>query len=114
MISARLTLFSFVPFPIRRAFAQAGDPSSPEENLWREVIARAVMDALGYTGVQSEADEHLNVVEDARDWLLRGINTAEVFDLAGMGNVDDVIDSIRETPPTPPEQQKRGRAKIRS
>lgn len=114
MISARITLFSFVPFPIRRAFAQAGEPTCSEETLWRETIARAVLDALGYTGVQSEADEHLNVIVDARDWFARGENVEDVFDLAGIGGFAEVRDSIRDTPATPPEEQKRARAKIRA
>jgi hypothetical protein len=85
-ISERIFQNAEIPFEIRKVFANAGEP--PEEfrgqvMLWRECVARAIMDALGHTG-QSEPDRHNAILLDAQQWFTEGTEVAEVFENAGL------------------------------
>lgn len=83
MIHLRLSSAPFLPFEIRRAFMQAPECSSDEQSLWREVLARVILDALGYTGQGTER-EHAQVIKEARDWFVNSQDMVTVFDLAGV------------------------------
>ena len=83
----RLSNIDKIPVQIRRAFRNAPEPKEWEETLWREVAARMVLDALGYTGLGSEPDDNDAAIRDAKRWF-RGIPNREdpiiVFDYANM------------------------------
>ncbi len=93
----RLSNIDKIRIKIRRAFRNASEPKEWEETLWREVAARMVLDALGYTGLGSEPDESDAAIRDARRWF-RGIPTREdpviVFDYA---NMENYFAGIRDT-----------------
>lgn len=72
-----------VPASVRRAFRSLDEPSTPEQRLFQEVVARAVLDALGHTGL-SDADQHNAAVRGARVWLKMADNNDIWFDLAGL------------------------------
>lgn len=70
-LSERISISTKLPFEVRRAFATAPDPEEEERNhviLWRECVARAIMDALGFTG-HTETDKHNAVMEEAQRWF---------------------------------------------
>lgn len=79
-----------VPESARRAFGIAARPNSAEESLWRDVAARMVLDACGYTNF-SKADkgdyrEHLKVMGEAHNWFRN--DASEVEEVFDMANVD--------------------------
>lgn len=113
MIQTKIGGLGFVPIEVRRAFAQTTDPKPGEETLWREVIARMVLDALGITGMQSSLYEHNTLVRDARIWWSpRGDTDRKLsFDLASIENMELISESMNRTTPIPLEQQKRKRQK---
>ena len=50
--------------------------------MWRECVARAVMDALGFTG-QTEVDKHNAIMLEAQRWFkYEHESMREVFELA--------------------------------
>lgn len=70
-LSERISISTKLPFEVRRAFANAPEPDGEERNqvmLWRECAARAIMDALGFTG-HTEIDKHNAVLEEAQRWF---------------------------------------------
>lgn len=83
----RLLGIKKIPHGIIKPFRNAEEPNSPEEVLWREVAARMILDAMGYTGMTGEPDKHDEVVKEARRWF-RGIPYPEspvaVFDNAAL------------------------------
>lgn len=61
-----------VPIIIKGVFNQVDDPSTPEEELWRERAARMTLDALGFTHITTKPLRHNESVRYARRWF-RGI-----------------------------------------
>lgn len=92
----RLSNIDKIPITIRKAFRNAPEPREWEETVWREVAARMVLDALGYTGLGSEPEENDAAIRDAKRWF-RGIPNPEdpimVFDYA---NMEHYLANIRE------------------
>jgi hypothetical protein len=85
MATHRLTFTPDIPEPIQRAFLLADEPSSAEENLWREVVARAVLDALGQTGLTNEPEQHIRAIREARRWFRDEPFAEDVFLMGGIG-----------------------------
>ncbi len=90
-MSRARTVLSDLPPDVAKIIGSLGEPLCPEETLWRKVATRAVLDAMGHTGL-SEHAHHNRVVRSARLWLRFGHNDpdvryrrhlspAEVFDL---------------------------------
>lgn len=111
LLAERMSANTDIPFEIRKVFANAEDPS-PETlehtTLWREVVARAILDALGITG-QTEPDRHNAILHDAQWWFKYSPDLREVFDLAGLPlkiTRDSVIENFALTKPSP--KYKRG------
>lgn len=86
-ISERISSNPNLPYGVRKAFAGAPDPEGWTRNwtlLWRECVARVVMDALGFTG-QTEVDKHNAIMLDAQRWFKYcHEDMREVFDLADL------------------------------
>lgn len=86
-IAERISANPHLPFGVRKAFANAAEPEGWSRAwvlMWRECVARAVMDALGYTG-QTEIDKHNAIMLDAQRWFKYAHeDMREVFDLADM------------------------------
>lgn len=84
-LSERIPSNPNLPFEVRQVFATAKEPEGLERNtivLWREVVARLIMDALGYTG-QTEPDKHNIILLEAQKWFRYSReDMQEVFDLA--------------------------------
>jgi hypothetical protein len=84
-IAERISANTDMPFNVRKAFNNAGEPegwSRPWVLMWRECAARAVMDALGYTG-QTEIDKHNAIMLEAQRWFKYAHDDMrEVFELA--------------------------------
>lgn len=59
--------------------------------LWREVAARATLDALGYTGITDQPSLHDRMVSAARNWFRFVGDAREVFVMAGVD-----LDEVRE------------------
>ena len=84
-IAERISSNVNLPFGVRKAFANAPEPegwSRPWVLMWRECVARAVMDALGFTG-QTEIDKHNAIMTEAQKWFKYAHeDMREVFELA--------------------------------
>lgn len=84
MLSDRIIQATYLPFEIRKIFQNAEEATCERQDLWRGVIARAIFDALGFTG-QSEKEKHEGDVKSAREWFESGGNDLEeVFTLANL------------------------------
>lgn len=68
MSSRRLLTLKNVPHRIKLAFWRAPTPKTNVDRLWREVAARAVLDALGHTGI-GQATRHNRLVMWTRLWF---------------------------------------------
>lgn len=107
MLPSRIARFSFVPLEIRRALYHVGAARCPEEDLFQNVIGRAVMDALGFTGLDEPSD-HNTAVSAARVWFKFGDNVAEYFEMARVENVHIVRKEILAvSPKVRPERPKK-------
>lgn len=94
LLSDRVRLDPAVPEPVRRAFETLGSPDDPRVNLFRDVIARAVLDAIGETGlVAAGRVRHETVVSGARAWLKFGVSRNHFFELADL-EVEDVVPHV--------------------
>ena len=84
MSTRRLLFIPAIPRQIRRSFDISEHDILPETKLWREVAARAVLDSLGYTGL-NEMQPHNKAVIEARHWFqVCREDVYTVFDLAGI------------------------------
>lgn len=100
-----------VPATVSRVFQQAEDPRGGEQRLFRDLCARAVLDALGHTG-HMEAQPHNVAVSDARNWFKHGnpqedMQPVDFFDLAGLENYEVVRRAVLEAEPIYMEDEKR-------
>ncbi len=68
---------------MRRIFGGLPPVSYDEELLFRDIVARAVLDAVGVTGA-AEIKQHNDIVRTARIWLRFGEDRDEFFDHAGL------------------------------
>lgn len=55
-----------IPREVREAFFKAAPQEEPELKLWREVAARAVLDACGFV---ESAEERAEAMAEARAWF---------------------------------------------
>ncbi len=85
----RILLVNKVPERVRRTFGGLPPVKLDEELLFRDVCARAVLDAVGVTGA-ADARDHNDIVRLARTWLRFGSNKDDFFDHAGL-DMDAVI-----------------------
>lgn len=100
----RLSNIDCIPIEISKAFRNADEAVVSEVILWREVAARMVLDALGYTGLTGEPEKHDATVKEARRWF-RGIPDTQspmtIFDYANMtGYYFDIKKAVLEYPVT--------------
>lgn len=61
-----------VPRPIRDAFTRSPPSQIGEEDLWRSIVARAVLDAIGQVsplGMEERPDSTQLCVREARNWF---------------------------------------------
>lgn len=73
-----------IPMNVRSVFARPGLPNCGEERLFREIAARAVLDALGTTS-PAETTDHAELVVQARIWLFGDVDcVGECFELGGL------------------------------
>jgi hypothetical protein len=71
--------------------------SSPEQELWRDFIARMALDALGVTGISKRKPEHKQAISEARDWFWHSYDDMQLaFEFAGL-DFDHVVTIVRET-----------------
>jgi len=68
MSAHRIIYSPGVPSSIQNVFLNLKDPTCREQIMWREVAARAILDALGHTGI-SEKPYHNRTVREARNWF---------------------------------------------
>jgi hypothetical protein len=78
---AKLLTVQTVPEFVRRAFFKADAPVNPEQKLMRDVLARAVLDAVGYTSL-TDATAHLRVMTEAVEWFIGAENVEWLVELA--------------------------------
>lgn len=94
-LSERISISTKLPFEVRRAFANAPEPEGEDRNhvlLWREAAARAIMDALGFTG-HTEIDKHNAVLGEAQRWFKYSPEDVRLtFEYAGLS-----LESCRES-----------------
>jgi hypothetical protein len=105
MSARRIALTAAIPLEIRRVFNQADECATEEEELFREVAARAVFDALGYTG-HSEPDKHRAAVREARLWFKYEPYAEVVFSNGGI-----LFEGMRESIAGTPALEKTSRKK---
>lgn len=90
MLARRITTAKRVPEKIQTYFKNLSQPESADETMFREVVARAILDAVGLTGI-SEANEHNAVVRDARGWFKTSEDVSYIFNLSGIDEDPKVI-----------------------
>ena len=88
-----------IPRAVREIFHKAETPETADENFWREIAARAVLDACGFVESAEERDE---AVKEGRKWFLdkNDADREEVFALAGLdasGITMAIVDHIAKT-----------------
>lgn len=93
----RLLTTELVPYNIRKEFRNLAPASIPEEDLWRDVAARVILDACGHTGA-SELDIHDKLVREARNWFTLCEDVEFVFDLADV-DFRFITDEVLEQDP---------------
>jgi hypothetical protein len=85
MTTQKLLLSVDLPDNVKNIFKKAPTPYRTEENLWRDVAARVILDAMGFTGLTGEPTKHNKAVREARMWFkFDDENVQMVFDLAGL------------------------------
>lgn len=100
MTPYRIARLRFIPFLVRRALYHCPDAISPEQELMQNIVGRAIMDALGFTGCKSkEYSEHNNAVRSARAWFKFAENVDDLFELAGIMRWKEIRRSVGETRP---------------
>lgn len=73
-----------LPFEIRQAFYQVNEEREPEQNLWLEIAARALLDATGSTGL-TDPVHHNDAVREARNWwIVAGEDMETVAEYSGV------------------------------
>lgn len=111
MLPSRIAKLKFIPFAVRKVFYHAAAPTTPHEGLFQHVVGRAVMDALGFTGLDKPSDHNI-AVRSARVWLKFGPNVDEYFQLSNIDHVKKVRKSVLATRPyLRPEEKKSVRKK---
>jgi hypothetical protein len=95
----RLVTLDRVPVEIKRAFCKSPDPfiTYGYRAIWKEIAARAVLDALGYTGLTDEPGLHDRVITEARNWFKFDPYSRDVFLLAEI-ELDEVRPHVLATP----------------
>jgi len=98
MLPSRIAKFAFIPFAIRKAMYCAASPRNPDEDLFQHIVGRAVMDALGFTGLDKPHD-HNTEVRAARAWLKFGDNAEDYFLFARIEKFDLIREKVLATRP---------------
>lgn len=80
---------SALPAPLAEALCAVPEPADSEEALWRDVVTRAALDAIGHTSPVSGKNQHVlaaRCVAEARAWFEPEDNPwrSQVFDSAGL------------------------------
>lgn len=76
-----------MPEDIRKFFHQADNPDDCNAQLWREVLARAVLDAFGFTELSKGNGKRKDIAEARRWFRSNSADMQEVFLLAGIDHV---------------------------
>jgi len=83
-LASRITKAPVIPRVVQEQFRKAPPPDSCYEELFREVVARAVFDAVGDTGT-TDMPEHKSAVRAARMWFkFPSDDLHYIFELANM------------------------------
>ena len=98
MLPRKIATYKFVPFQVRKVFYHVEDAPGPCEEMFQHVVGRAVMDALGFTGLD-KPHQHNTTVRAARVWLKFSKDVDDFFEFAGVRDVKIVRDIILETKP---------------
>lgn len=102
-----------VPAVVRDVFRRIGEVEHNEQELWRVVVARAVLDAYGITKLRSPK-EHREAMVDAIVWFLQGDDKAaevgglgpcDICDLAGLDGFT-IVNAIKKDAETLHEKLK--------
>lgn len=98
MLHKRIVKMQRLPKEVREAFYNADGDDEAENGMFRDIIARAVLDAVGTTGLEDRS-ERSQAVMDARVWF-KGENPYReaIFSLAGV-EPQAVINYVRGLPP---------------
>jgi len=86
----RIPIIDRIPESVRHVFRGLSIPACPQEDLFREVVARAVLDSVGITGLSSSND-HNAVVRAARRWFRSGKDVRQIFELAGIESDPEIM-----------------------
>ena len=83
-LASRITRAPVIPRIVQEQFRKAPPPDNCYEELFREVVARAVFDAVGDTGT-TDMPEHKSAVRAARMWFkFNHDDQRYIFELANM------------------------------
>jgi hypothetical protein len=105
----RLSSVVEVPPYVKKIFTSSPEPTTPEEKLWRERVARMILDSLGYTTMTMKPPRHNEIVRYARRWF-RGMfddledpsmvdNPVATFDAAGIIEFEKIRDALLAVDP---------------
>lgn len=83
MLPYKIAQYKFVPRAIRKAMFQSRSPANSYEQLFQSIAGRAIMDAIGFTGLENP-HEHNMAVRQARVWFKFSENVEEIFELGGL------------------------------
>lgn len=78
MLVDRVSCEERIPEDVRTIFKELPETSSEDEILFREVVARAVMDSFGSTGL-NDRDEHEVAMGSAIRWIRFGFRDEDLI-----------------------------------
>lgn len=83
---------------IGEVFRSLDSPENQYVCLWREVVSRAIWDAIGSTGI-SDKELHDKTVREARRWFKFSEEYEDIFEMAGV-EPNPIIKEVFRIKPT--------------
>ena len=93
----RLVNCEQVPYKVREIFLKSQPAFIQDQNLWRAVVATAVLDACGLTGLKRNTNAHNETIRDAIEWFHFGDDITGEYGPTGscdLGEIDSYIVKI--------------------
>ncbi len=73
-----------VPTSVKGVISQLPESSSPQQDMWREVLARAILDALGYPSLVPAGQEEATIKSAVSYFSTSHQDLKSVMEYAGL------------------------------